>query len=130
MLADKFGKHKVLYIVAPISIIPIFLITNLTQIPLALVLVVSTSFFILISGRYVPVMSIITSSVNNEKRGSFMLINSSFQQMSMGLASLIAGLVISYGNDGKMVGFNILGYLSIFMTFIFIYLSSKVKIVD
>jgi uncharacterized YccA/Bax inhibitor family protein len=75
-------------------------------------------------------MSIITSSVNNEKRGSFMLINSSFQQMSMGLASLIAGLVISYGNDGKMVGFNILGYLSIFMTFIFIYLSSKVKIVD
>lgn len=130
VLADRFGKHRVLYIVAPLSIIPIWLMTNLTVLPLSIVLVISTSFFVLISGRYVPVMSIITSSVNKKIRGSFMVINSSLQQMSMGVASVIAGFIISYGSDGKIHDFDKVGYLSILMTLVFIYLSTKVKIVE
>jgi predicted MFS family arabinose efflux permease len=130
VLSDKFGKHKILFIVGPLSLIPIFVMTHLPAVSLITVLIVSTSFFIFISGRYVPVMAIITSSVNRQSRGAFMVINSSLQQMSMGVASLLAGIIIQYGSDGKIIHFNVVGYLSMALTFVFLFLSTKVKILD
>lgn len=130
VMSDKYGKHLMVYILAPLSIIPIYLMTNLGIVPLTTVLITSTTFFILISGRFVPVMAIITSSVSKSNRGAFMGINSSLQQMSMGLASVLAGFIVSYNVSGEMDHFNIVGYLSILMTFFFIYLASKVKIID
>ena len=129
-MADKYGKHFMLYILAPLSLIPIYMMTNLGQVSLPIVLIVSTSFFILISGRFVPVMAIITSSVNKANRGAFMGINSSLQQMSMGFASMLAGLIIRYNASGEMDHFNIVGYLSMFMTLVFVYYASKVKIIN
>jgi predicted MFS family arabinose efflux permease len=130
VMSDKYGKHFMLYILAPLSLIPIYLMTNLGQVSLTTVLIVSTTFFILISGRFVPVMAIVTSSVNKANRGAFMGINSSLQQMSMGVASMLAGLIIRYNTAGEMDHFNIVGYLSMLMTFVFIYYASKVKIID
>jgi predicted MFS family arabinose efflux permease len=130
VLADKYGKHKMVYILGPLSLIPIYLMTNLPETSLTVVLIISTIFFILISGRFIPVMAIITSSVSKADRGAFMGINSSIQQMAMGLASVAAGLIIQYNATGEMDHFNIVGYISMFMTLIFIYCASKVKIVD
>lgn len=130
VMADKYGKHKMVYILGPLSLIPIYIMTHLGQVSLVTVLVVSTSFFILISGRFVPVMAIITSSVSKANRGAFMGINSSLQQMSMGVASVTAGLIVSYNVSGRMDNFDIVGYVSMFMTLVFIFCASKVKIVD
>jgi predicted MFS family arabinose efflux permease len=127
-LSDKFGKHRILYILAPASIIPIFLITNIHDLTLIPTLLISTLFFILISGRYVPLMSIITSSVHNKNRGAFMVVNSSLQQIGMGIASAISGFIITVGTTGKIENFNIAGYLSIVFTCIFIFIATKVKI--
>lgn len=128
-LADKYGKHFMLYILGPLSLIPIFMLTNMGQIPLAMVLVINTFFFILISGRFVPVMAIITSSVTKANRGAFMGINSSIQQMSMGFASMLAGYIIHYNAAGEIEYFNVIGYFSMLMTLVFIYLASRVKII-
>lgn len=130
VLADKYGKHKMVYILAPLSLIPIYLITNLPQSSITTVLIVTTIFFVLISGRFVPIMAIITSSVTKADRGAFMGINSSLQQLAMGVASIFAGYIISYNVSGEMDHFNIVGYLSMVMTLVFIYCASKVKIVD
>lgn len=129
-LADRYGKHFMVYILAPLSLIPIFLVTNMSVLPLPLVLMINTSFFILISGRFVPVMAIITGSVSKANRGAFMGITSSLQQMSMGLASVLAGFIIRYNENGEIMHFNIVGYLSIFMTLVFVFLASRVKIID
>jgi len=129
-LSDKYGKHRMVYILGPLSLIPIFMITNLPQSSLTVVLTVSTIFFILISGRFVPVMAIITGSVSKADRGAFMGINSSLQQMAMGLASVLAGLIVSYNVSGEMDHFNIVGYVSMFMTLVFIYCASRVKIIN
>lgn len=130
VLADKYGKHKMVYILGPLSLIPIYLMTNLPQSSITTVLIVSTIFFVLISGRFVPVMAIITSSVSKADRGAFMGINSSLQQLAMGFASMFAGFIISYNTQGSMDHFNIVGYLSMAMTLVFIYCASKVKIVS
>ena len=130
VMSDKYGKHFMLYVLAPLSLIPIYMMTNLGQISLTSVLIVSTFFFILISGRFVPVMAIITSSVGKENRGAFMGINSSLQQLSMGIASILAGYIIRYNSYGEIEHFEIVGYFSMFMTFVFIYFASKVRIID
>lgn len=129
-LSDRFGKHTMVNILAPLSLIPIFLVTNMKVYPLPVVLTINTLFFILISGRFVPIMAIITGSVKKENRGAFMGINSSLQQMAMGLASVLAGFIISYNSNGEIEGFHTVGYLSMLMTLLFIYLASRVKIVD
>lgn len=130
VLADKYGKHKMVYILGPLSLIPIYLMTNLPQSSITTVLIISTIFFVLISGRFVPVMAIITSSVTKADRGAFMGINSSLQQLAMGLASMFAGYIISYNVSGEMDHFNVVGYCSMVMTLVFIYCASKVKIVS
>ena len=130
VLSDRYGKHKMVNILGPLSLIPIFLLTHMTELPLAVVLIINTLFFIFISGRFVPVMAIITSSVTKANRGAFMGINSSLQQMSMGLASMMAGFIIQYNPAGQIEHFNIVGYISMFMTLVFVYLSARVKIVE
>lgn len=130
VLSDRHGKHFMLNILAPLSIIPIFILTNLGKVSLPLILTINSLFFILISGRFIPIMSIITSSVKKENRGAFMGINSSIQQMAMGFASMMAGLIIRYNAAGEVELFHIVGYISIFMTVIFIYLASRVKIIE
>lgn len=129
-LSDRYGKHFILNILAPLSLIPILILTNLGKVSLPVVLTVNTLFFILISGRFIPIMAIITSSVKKENRGAFMGINSSIQQMSMGLASVFAGLIISYNAAGEVVSFDVVGHISIVMTIVFIYLASRVKIIE
>ena len=42
----------------------------------------------------VPAMAMMTAAVEARYRGGFMSINSAVQQFSMGVASLISGLII------------------------------------
>jgi hypothetical protein len=41
-----------------------------------------------------------------------MSFNSSFQQLFTGLASLISGLIVTEGQNGKISNYNLVGYLS------------------
>lgn len=129
-LSDKFGKFRMFSIVAPLSMIPILLVTNLTHVPLSIALVCTTLFFILVSGRFVPVMAIITSSASKEKRGSFMSLNSSIQMLATGFASLITGLVVTEGAGGKLEGFHFAGIMACVLTLVSVYLAKKIKIVQ
>ncbi len=42
-----------------------------------------------------------------------MSVNSSLQQMSGGLASVIAGMIVYEGTDGRIMNFDVLGYILI-----------------
>jgi predicted MFS family arabinose efflux permease len=44
-------------------------------------------------------------------RGAFMSINSSIQQISGGIASAVAGLVVVQTSSGKLDHYNTLGYI-------------------
>jgi predicted MFS family arabinose efflux permease len=112
-LADKYGKHKVFYIFAGLSLITIFLITNMPAIKYYYVLMVTGIWFAFSTGRTIPAQAIISNVVHPEQRGSFMSFNSSFQQMFTGLASLIAGFIVYQGTDNKIHNYSWVGYLSI-----------------
>lgn len=126
-LADKYGKKKVFSIMALISTIPIFILTNLG--PSSFVVAISyTSFFMIaISGRVIPSMAMITSSVKPQYRGSFMSINSCAQNLASGLAAVNAGNIIVKTASGQIVNYNIVGYIGIFFTFLAILVARKLE---
>jgi MFS family permease len=109
-MADKYGKVKVFRILAVISLIPLIVTTNLVPVPLWVVLINSTSFFILISGRMIPAMAIVSQLVEPKIRGTFMSLVGSVQMLASGIASVFAGLVVTITSDGKMEHYNLVGY--------------------
>jgi predicted MFS family arabinose efflux permease len=109
ILTDKFGKHRMFMIAAVISLAPVLLITHLDKAPVPYVFTISTIFFIFFGARFIPAMSMITSSVEPSKRGSFMSINSSVQQLSSFAATFGAGLFITNTADHQLLNFNYVG---------------------
>ncbi len=125
-LADKYGKHKVFYIFAGLSLITIFLITNMPAIKYYYVLMVTGIWFAFSTGRTIPAQAIISNVVHPEQRGSFMSFNSSFQQMFTGLASLIAGYIVYQGSDNKIHNYAWVGYLSIAIVIVSILIAKAI----
>ena len=70
----------------------------------------------------------ITASVGNENRGSFMSMKSALQQLSIAVASLVSGLVVYIGEDGLYHRYYYLAYISIFFCIVSIWLCSKLKV--
>lgn len=109
-MADRYGKVKVFRVLAVISLIPLLVTTNLMPVPLWVVLINSTAFFVLVSGRMIPAMAIVSQVVEAKIRGTFMSLVGSVQMLASGLASVIAGVVVTIGADGKMDHYSLVGY--------------------
>jgi len=127
-MSDQYGKFKIFAIFASLCALPVFAITNMPQISIYLALAVAAIFFIFVSGRMIPMQAMITASVNPKFRGSFMSINSSLQQLMAGLGSLLAGLIVVKDEvSGRLLNYQYVGYVSILMGFLAIYLASQLK---
>jgi predicted MFS family arabinose efflux permease len=129
-LSDRYGKHYIFKAFILISLIPIVAITNMPSIeyvPLWLVLVATTLFFIAVGGRMIPAMALITSTVHPRNRGSFMSINSSVQQLSAGLAAFISGAVITKVPDSaELKYYPVIGVIAICASLACIFIAKKV----
>ncbi|HEY1058245.1 MAG TPA: MFS transporter [Limnobacter sp.] len=99
-LCDKLGKHTMLTRVTVLSMMPMVAITVSGGLPIWALLVISTAFFVLVSGRMIPGMALVTAAANPTYRGTFMTLNSSVQSASMGVAALVGGHVISRNAEG------------------------------
>ncbi len=109
-MSDKYGKVKVFRILAIVSLVPLLVTTNLGPVPLWMVLINSTTFFILISGRMIPAMAMVSQVVEARIRGTFMSLIGSVQMLALGIASVVAGAIVTIGADGKMEHYNVVGY--------------------
>jgi hypothetical protein len=105
------------------AVLPVLLFTNLRHVPFMAGIAVTTILMICMSGRFVPAMAMITSSVKARYRGGFMSANSSVQQFSMGLATYASGAIMVKTPQGELRHFPVIGVLSIACTLIGISLS-------
>jgi predicted MFS family arabinose efflux permease len=127
-LVDRFGRKKVFYVMASISIIPLLLITHLWPISIYLVLTISGIFFISISGRMIPANTLLTAVVRPQNRGGFMSLKSSVTSLASGSASLIAGsIVVQSEGGGPIENYNIVGYVAVAFTIIALLLARKLR---
>lgn len=126
-LADHHGKRKVFGVTAALSVLPILMVTHLSPMPLVFALGITTLFMMLVSGRFVPAMALVTASVTPRLRGSFLSFNISIQQLSAGLASLLAGSIIGTSVSGALTHYDEVGIIASIATIASIVLAIKVN---
>ena len=112
-MADLRGKVKIYRWVAFAALLPLFVVTHIGAAPLWVWLICTTAFFVLVSGRMIPAMTIITSAAQPKLRGTFMSLNATVQAFAMGLATTLAGFIITQNGAGQIVGYGLVGYVAI-----------------
>jgi predicted MFS family arabinose efflux permease len=101
-MTDHHGKVRTFTWLALSVTVPIMVTTLLPRVPLWVVLIVSTSLFVCLSGRMIPGMALVASAADPARRGTFMVLNAAVQSAAMGAASLIGGLIISRDAAGQV----------------------------
>jgi predicted MFS family arabinose efflux permease len=110
--ADQRGKVKVYRWVAAAALLPLFAVSQIGIVPLWLWLICTTAFFVLVSGRMIPAMAIVTSSAQPKLRGTFMSLTATMQSFAMGLATTLAGFIITQNSAGQIIGYATVGYVA------------------
>lgn len=128
--ADRYGHKRIFMIFAALSLVPILLITHLPAFGMPLALLATSLFFILISGRIIPAVTMEVSSVRPEYRAGFMSISTALQQLSAGLAALIGGSIVVETSTKAILQFNYIGYLAVILTLGAIFMARKVRAVE
>jgi predicted MFS family arabinose efflux permease len=126
--SDRTGKKPVFVIVALASAVPSIVLSRLGASSLVLGLTWTTIYMICMSGRMVPAMAMLTSTVVPRYRGAFMSLNAAVQHLSAGLASDIAGRVLlSETGTGRLLRFDRLGIASGLLTVVGVVVSLTLK---
>ncbi len=129
-ITDKQGKYPVFVVFAILSLIPIFMITNMQTQSLAFMLTVAGLFFIFSNGRLIPTQAMSSSVVLPQQRGGFMSINSSLQLLSQSVAVYLAGLIIEKQPNGHLLHYNWVGYAAMFFIFCSIFIARTIKPIE
>lgn len=129
-MSDRFGKDKIFRIFLFLSIIPMLLITNLGQVSLMMVLILSGIFFVISGGRFIPAQAIVTGVVDPHERGRFMSLLSAMQHLGTSLATLIAGAIITKNANGHLDHYATVGLVAsaLFIVTYFMFLRLKKEI--
>lgn len=124
--ADKHGKVELYRRVALLAMLPVLVVTQVGRLPLWAWLICTTCFFVLISGRMIPAMAILSSAAQPRLRGTFMSLNGTVQSLAMGLATTLAGFLTSLDESGRIVGYPLVGYVALAANLLAIWFVSSI----
>ncbi|MEY3613838.1 MAG: Purine efflux pump PbuE [Pseudomonadota bacterium] len=127
-LTDRVGKVRMFQRLALAVTVPLMATTLSQGLPLWGLLAISTLFFTLMSGRMIPGMAMISSAVEPRLRGTFMTLNSSVQSASMGLAALVAGLIIGRDAQGQLTGYWMAGLLGVAASLLSVWMAGHLRL--
>ncbi len=127
-LSDKMDKN-ILFAIASIWMILVVLIyTNLTPVPLWVIMIFNIAMMIGIMSRMVPSMALVTALPEMHDRGAFMSINSSLQQIAGGVAAGVGGLIVVQKDKfSPLEHYNTLGIVISILSLIGIYAVYRVS---
>jgi predicted MFS family arabinose efflux permease len=109
--ADALGKFRVFTLGTALSIVMVLIYTHLEPVSLPVLILVNAVLFVGIFSRMIPFQALVSSVPAVTQRGSFNAISASVQQLSGGIASVVAGHIVTLGADGKLQHFGVLGYV-------------------
>lgn len=111
--ADAYGKFNVFTFGAVSTTLIAIYYTNMGPSPLWLVIIVYVVLFVSIFSRVIPAQALTSAIPEPANRGAFMAVSSSLQQVSGGVASLIAGAIVTVNADGSIGHFPTLGLIMV-----------------
>jgi predicted MFS family arabinose efflux permease len=116
--SDVFGKFRTFVFGCVLSIVMVLVYTHLARVSLTTVIAITVLMYVGIFSRMVPSQALISAIPEITKRGSFNAVSASVQQMSGGIASIIAGLIVMQRPDGNLQNFDQLGYIVVTTTLV------------
>jgi predicted MFS family arabinose efflux permease len=126
--SDKLGKFKVFSFGAAVTVVMVVIYTHLRPVPLWVLIAVIVLLQVGIFSRMISSTALMSALPKPADRGSYMSISSSLQQMSGGLAAVVAGLIAVQAPGGALLHFDTLGYVLVCTTLVslvFMYLIDR-----
>lgn len=109
--SDAFGQLRVFLFGTAMSIVMVLVYTHMGPVSLPVVVLVNALMFVGIFSRLIPFQALASTIPAATQRGSFNAIGASIQQLSGGVASVVAGHIVSFGPDGRLRHFEVAGYV-------------------
>ncbi|SEO01921.1 Predicted arabinose efflux permease, MFS family [Duganella sp. CF517] len=109
--ADKRGKFPVFVFGTALSMVMVVVYTHLGTIPMGALVAVNALMFVGIFSRMIPYQAMAASVPPATQRGAFNAISASIQQLSGGVASVVAGHIVTQAPDGRLQHFSVIGYV-------------------
>ncbi|MCE7861972.1 MAG: MFS transporter [Bacteroidetes bacterium CHB5] len=110
-LSDAWGKYRSFVVGSVLMIFIVVIYCNLGPTPLWMVVGINIVMFAGISARMISSQALISAVPEQMDRGAFMSLNSSTQQISGGIASYIAGMIVVQAPSGELLHYDTLGYV-------------------
>jgi predicted MFS family arabinose efflux permease len=114
--SDAFGHFRTFIFGCAVTIVMVLVYTHLGRVPLTALIVINVVLFVGIFSRMIPSRALMSAIPEVSKRGSFNAVSASLQQVSGGVASIIAGAVVVQSPAGDLLHFDWLGYIVIATT--------------
>lgn len=127
-LTDRWGKVQMFRLISLMAVLPMMALTHLPVVPLPVLLIVTTAFFVFVSGRMVPGMALLTAAPEPAIRGSFMSVNGALQSAAMGVSAWVGGLLISRTPDGLVEGYGRTGWLALVTTLVMVWWVGRLRL--
>lgn len=124
--SDRFGKFVLFSYGTALSIATVLFYTHLGPTPLAEVIVINVLLFIGIFARMIPAQALMTAIPEVTKRGAFNAISASLQQVSGGVAAVVAGSLVVQNASGELEHFPRLGYVVVGASLISLFLMYRI----
>jgi len=126
-LVDRFGPLPVFRGIVPLSAAMLLAVTHLPAVGLAGAAPVAALLMATNASRMVTAMSLITASIEPQRRGSFMSVNSSVQNVASGLGTMVGGLIVEGGAGEPLRHFGVVGILAAVATIASPWLAARVR---
>jgi predicted MFS family arabinose efflux permease len=123
---DTFGRLRMFYLGTAIMSVMVMIYTHLERSTLLVVSLINVIMFFGIFSRMIPFQALMTQVPDVTHRGSFNAVSASLSQLAGGLASLIAGHIVTEGADGRLHHYDVAGYMVVITGIVACYLMWRI----
>jgi len=109
--ADSIGKLPVFFFGTAVMIVMVLYYTHLESSTLVIITIINVVLFIGIFSRLIPFQALLSQVPAPTQRGSFNAITASISQLAGGLASVVAGHIVQEGPGGRLLHYDVAGYV-------------------
>ncbi len=126
-LVDRHGALAVFRGIVPVSAAMMLVLTNLPAVGIAVAAPVAAVLMAANAGRMVTAMSLIMSSIEPRRRGSFMSVNSAVQHVASGLGTTLGGMIVAGGAGEPLQHFGTVGMFAAGATIASLWLAARIR---
>jgi predicted MFS family arabinose efflux permease len=109
--SDSVGKYRMLFAGTVLGMVLVVVYCGLGPTPLWEVIALNMVLFVAISARMISSQALNSAVPEPKDRGAYMSVNSSIQQLSGGVASAVAGMIVVQTPSGRLERYDVLGYV-------------------